>query len=82
MGVKTPFKNKQDEKKQTRPSFIKQSTRSSNVRNSNNINNNKYIIMKKVIEYFLEGVVYFVMTSLVIYMILMFLSMIIKLFKN
>ena len=40
------------------------------------------IIMKKVIEYFLEGIVYFVMTSLVIYMILMFLSMIIKLFKN
>ena len=69
-------------KKQTRPNSIKQSTRSSNVRNSNNINNNKYIIMKKVIEYFLEGIVYFVMTSLVIYMILMFLSMIIKLFKN
>mgnify|MGYP007004762493 FL=1 len=52
------------------------------MRNSNNINNNKYIIMKKVIEYFLEGIVYFVMTALVVYMILMFLSMIIKLFKN
>ena len=76
------IKNKHYEKKQTRPSFIKQSTRSNYVRNSNNINNNKYIIMKKVIEYFLEGIVYFVMTSLVIYMILMFLSMIIKLFKN
>jgi len=38
--------------------------------------------MKKVLGYFLEGIVYFVMTGLVVYMILMFLSMIIKLFKN
>jgi len=38
--------------------------------------------MKKVLEYFLEGIVYFAMIGLVVYMILMFLSMIIKLFKD
>jgi hypothetical protein len=38
--------------------------------------------MRKVIEYFAEFMVYLVMTMLVCYLILMFLSMIIKLFTR
>ena len=38
--------------------------------------------MKKAIEYFAEFIVYLVMTMLVSYLVLMFLSMIIKLFTR
>jgi len=38
--------------------------------------------MRKVIEYFAEFMVYLVMTMLVCYLVLMFLSMIIKLFTR
>ena len=38
--------------------------------------------MRRILRYFLEFFVYLVMTMLVIYTVLMFLAMIIKLFKN